>query len=95
MPILMQMAGNQRGIDYRRIPVPHAVSAIAGVANTGTDRTGHHPAQANWYVFGRLAWNHRLEAGEIAREWIAMTFNNEEPFTRPLLNMMMRSRKRW
>ena len=74
---------------------PHAVSAIAGVANTGTDRnwTGHHLAQANWYVFGRLAWNHRLDAGEIAREWIGMTFSNKGPLMEHLLNMMMESRE--
>ncbi len=73
----------------------HPVSAIAGVANTGTDRnwTGHHLAQANWFVFGRLAWNHRLDAGDIAREWISMTFSNEESFTGTLLKMMMESRE--
>lgn len=53
-------------------------SGIAGVANTGTDInwTGHHFAQANWYAFGRLAWNHELSAAEIAEEWIRMTFSN-------------------
>ncbi|NLF81468.1 MAG: alpha-glucuronidase, partial [Bacteroidales bacterium] len=48
---------------------------------------------ANWYVFGRLAWNHRLDAGEIAREWIGMTFSNKGPFMEHLLNMMMESRE--
>ncbi len=54
----------------------HELSAIAGVANTGSDRnwTGHHLAQANWYAFGRLAWDHTLGAQEIAEEWVSQTF---------------------
>ncbi|MEK7724707.1 MAG: alpha-glucuronidase family glycosyl hydrolase, partial [Acidobacteriota bacterium] len=51
------------------------ISAIAAVANTGTDRnwTGHHFLQANWYAFGRLAWNHEISSAKIADEWIKMT----------------------
>ena len=47
------------------------LSGIAGVANTGTDRnwTGHHLLQANWYAFGRLAWNPRISSEQIAKEW--------------------------
>lgn len=73
----------------------HPVSAIAGVANTGTDRnwTGHHLAQANWFAFGRLAWDHRLTSEEILREWIAMTFTSDERFAGPLGSMMMESRE--
>src|SRR6266699_3905337 len=54
-------------------------TGIAGVANIGTDRnwTGSHFNQANWYAFGRLAWDHTLSSGEIAEEWIRMTFVNE------------------
>ena len=50
-----------------------SITAIAGVANIGVDTNwcGHHFAQANWYAFGRLAWNHQLIAKEIADEWIA------------------------
>jgi alpha-glucuronidase len=58
--------------EYRR-------TGMAGVANTGTDRnwTGHHFGQANWYAFGRLAWNPDLTAAAIAEEWIRMTWGAE------------------
>ena len=54
----------------------HERSAIAGVSNIGTDCnwTGHLFGQANWYAFGRLAWDHELTAEAIASEWIAQTF---------------------
>lgn len=57
----------------------HRLSVIAGVANTGTDRnwTGHPLAQANWYAFGRLAWDHSLGAAQIADEWTRLTFGND------------------
>ena len=60
------------------------LSAIAGVANIGKDVnwTGHHFAQANWYAFGRLAWNNQMTSEQIADEWIKMTFTS--PLT-PLL----------
>jgi len=59
----------------------HGDSCIIGVANTGSDRNwcGHHFAQANWYAFGRLAWDHRLSAEAIAREWICMTWSGGRP----------------
>ena len=55
------------------------ITGIAGVANTGSDRnwTGHHFAQANWYAFGRLAWNPDLDSRTIANEWIAMTLTHD------------------
>jgi len=55
---------------------PQKVTAIAGVANIGLDENwcGHHFAQANWYAFGRLAWNHALPSREIADEWLRLTF---------------------
>ena len=73
----------------------HAISGIAGVANTGTDRnwTGHLFAQANWYAFGRLAWDHSLEAEAIAEEWIRMTLSNEKDVIQPVKAMMMESRE--
>jgi alpha-glucuronidase len=51
-------------------------SAIAGVANIGLDTNwcGHEFAQANWYAFGRLAWNNQLKSEQIAEEWIKQTF---------------------
>ncbi|MCX7636564.1 MAG: alpha-glucuronidase [Cyclobacteriaceae bacterium] len=57
----------------------YPITGMAGVANIGTDRnwTGHHFGQANWYAFGRLAWNHELTAMSVAEEWIRMTFTNE------------------
>jgi alpha-glucuronidase len=56
----------------------HELTGMAGVANIGSDRNwcGHPFLQANWYAFGRLAWNHELKNHEIVREWVAMTFNN-------------------
>ena len=52
-------------------------TGVAGVANTGSDRnwTGHHLAQANWYAYGRLAWNPDVTAEQIANEWIPMTWS--------------------
>jgi len=72
---------------------PHKISAIAGVANTGEDTnwTGHHFAQANWYAFGRLAWNHELPAGQIADEWLRMTFSQDTGFVNPAKEIMLAS----
>lgn len=58
---------------------PQKFSAIAGVANIGEDANwcGHQLAQANWYAFGRLAWNNRLSSEQIADEWVKMTFQNK------------------
>lgn len=71
------------------------ITAIAGVANIGEDRNwcGNHFAQANWYAFGRLAWNHRLTSDNIADEWLKMTFTNDENFVNPVKNMMLSSRE--
>jgi alpha-glucuronidase len=68
---------------------------MAGVANIGNDRNwcGHPFAQANWYSFGRLAWNHELAAEEIADEWIRMTFTNEKGTVEQIKSMMMASRE--
>ncbi len=72
---------------------PGSVTAIAGVANIGEDTNwcGHHFAQANWYAFGRLAWNHRLTADQIAEEWLRMTFTKEASFVAPVKEMMLQS----
>lgn len=71
------------------------LTGMAGVANIGTDRnwTGHPFAQANWYAYGRLAWNTELSSGDIAEEWISMTFNSEEDFVEPVKEMMLASRE--
>ena len=58
---------------------PQKYTAIAGVSNVGLDTNwcGHHFAQANWYAFGRLAWNNTLKSEQIADEWIKLTFYND------------------
>jgi len=73
----------------------HQLSVIAGVSNIGNDMnwTGHLFGQANWYAFGRLAWDHDLTSEEIAREWSELTFGSDENVTRPILQMMLRSRE--
>lgn len=73
----------------------HSLNAIAGVANIGNDRnwTGHHFGQANWYAYGRLAWNLSFKAEDIAQEWIAMTFTSEPKFLNPIHEIMMKSRE--
>jgi alpha-glucuronidase len=70
-------------------------TGMAGVANIGTDRnwSGSHFDQANWYVFGRLAWDPYLSSRTIAEEWTRMTFTNDERFVRPVVDMMMKSRE--
>ncbi|MDL2303061.1 alpha-glucuronidase [Dysgonomonas sp. OttesenSCG-928-D17] len=70
-------------------------TAISAVANIGEDTNwcGHHFAQANWYAFGRLAWNHQLSSELIADEWIKMTFTDSEEFVFPVKYMMLSSRE--
>jgi len=70
-------------------------TAISAVANIGEDTnwTGHHFAQANWYAFGRLAWNHQLSSEDIANEWIRQSFTNAADFVTPVRQMMMDSRE--
>lgn len=72
-----------------------ARSGIAGVSNVGSDRdwTGSHFNQANWYAFGRLAWDPGLSAAAIADEWIRMTFTNDPAFVAPVKAMMLASRE--
>jgi len=69
-------------------------SLIAGVANIGDDRNwcGHPFSQANWYAFGRLAWNPELSSKDIAKEWILQTFRNEK-IVDTLTFMMEQSRE--
>jgi len=73
----------------------HRLTGMAGVANIGTDRNwcGSDFNQANWYVFGRLAWNSTLSSRAIAEEWVRMTFSNNEAFVKPVVAMMMDSRE--
>jgi alpha-glucuronidase len=82
---------------------PQAHTAIAGVANVGLDANwcGHTFAQANWYAFGRLAWNNTLTSSQIANEWVKLTFSRskedlvsnkwETSFLEPVRSMMLES----
>jgi alpha-glucuronidase len=72
-----------------------AIDGMAGVSNIGALRnwTGSQFNQANWYVFGRLAWNPELSSGAIAEEWVRMTFSNDSRFIAPTVAMMMGSRE--
>jgi alpha-glucuronidase len=84
---------------------PQKYTAIAGVANIGLDTNwcGHLFAQANWYAFGRLAWNNQLKSGQVADEWIKLTFPRNESatytaewtqnFLIPVKQMMLDSRE--
>ena len=75
---------------------PNKLVGISGVANIGDDANwcGHPFSQANWYAFGRLAWNPSLTAEEIAHEWLVQTYGNQdERFTKPVEMMMMTSRE--
>jgi len=73
----------------------HTLTGIAGVANIGNERnwTGHPFAQANWYAFGRLAWEPSLSADTIAREWIGQTFSNNPEYIKAVSGIMKLSRE--
>jgi alpha-glucuronidase len=68
----------------------HTLSGIAGVSGIGSDRDwmGHHFSQANWYAFGRLAWDPALTSGQIAEEWIGMTWSNDSETKGVIAKMM-------
>ncbi|MES2173481.1 MAG: alpha-glucuronidase family glycosyl hydrolase [Pseudomonadota bacterium] len=73
----------------------HKLTGIAGVANIGTDRdwSGSIFNQADWYAFGRLAWDTSLSADAIAKEWAGMTFSPDQKVVQPIVKMMMGSRE--
>ena len=72
-----------------------SLTAIAGVANIGLDTNwcGHQFAQANWYVYGRLAWNNMLSVRDISKEWLMQTFSHDNEFVSEMSNVMMLSRE--
>jgi alpha-glucuronidase len=72
---------------------PSSLSLIAGVSNIGNDInwTSHPFAQANWYAFGRLAWDHSLSSATIADEWLKQTFSTNKEFIKTTKNIMLRS----
>ena len=69
-------------------------TGMAGVANIGTDRnwTGSQFNQANWYAFGRLAWDHTLSSSDIADEWVRMTLTNDARAVATMTRLMLASR---
>jgi alpha-glucuronidase len=69
------------------------LTGIAGVANTGSDRnwTGHDLLQANWYAFGRLAWDPNLSSQQIATEWTRMTLTHDTTAVKMILRLMLES----
>ena len=73
----------------------HVTSGVAGVANIGNDAdwSGSIFNQANWYVFGRMAWDTELSAKAVAEEWTRQTFTADPAFVNPVVAMMMASRE--
>lgn len=73
----------------------HALTAISGVANVGSDTnwTGSHFNQANWYVYGRMAWDPDLSAEAVANDWVGQTFSNDPAFVTPVVALMLVSRQ--
>jgi alpha-glucuronidase len=90
---------NGRGSTVARVLAgrvwPSPITGLVSVANPGldTDWCGHHFSQANWYAFGRLAWNPELSAERIADEWTRMTFTNEDKTVAVIRDMLMSSRE--
>lgn len=76
-------------------PMRETIKAMVGVSNIGSSRTwtGNHFDQANWYAFGRLAWNPAAAPSRIAEEWTRMTWANDPRLVRPVVSMMTRSRE--
>lgn len=76
-------------------PLAKTLMGMAGVANTGSDRNwcGHPFGAANWYTFGRLAWDYALSSEAIADEWLRMTFCNDTQFVQTATGMMLTSRE--
>ena len=74
---------------------PNELSGMAGVANIGSDLnwTGHPFSQANWYGFGRLAWNPELSSEKIAEEWLQQTFSKDSNFVKMISKIMLQSRE--
>lgn len=73
----------------------HELSVMAGVSNIGSDRnwTGSHFDQANWYAFGRLAWDPGAKPEAIAHDWVRMTFTHDEAAVDKIVHIMMESRE--
>lgn len=82
--------------EFFRFVSPYKLKGIAGVSNIGDNANwcGHPFSQANWYAFGRLAWNPSISSEEIAHEWLIQTYGcKDERFTKPVEMMMLTSRE--
>lgn len=82
--------------EFFRFVCPDKLKGIAGVSNIGDNANwcGHPFSQANWYAFGRLAWNPSISSEEIAHEWLIQTYEcKDERFTKPVEMMMLTSRE--
>lgn len=82
--------------EFFRFVNPDKLKGIAGVSNIGDNANwcGHPFSQANWYAFGRLAWNPSISSEEIAHEWLIQTYGcKDERFTKPVEMMMLTSRE--
>ena len=82
--------------EFFRFVSPDKLKGIAGVSNIGDNANwcGHPFSQANWYAFGRLAWNPSISSEEIAHEWLILTYEcKDERFTKPVEMMMLTSRE--
>ncbi|MGB3377238.1 MAG: alpha-glucuronidase [Allopontixanthobacter sediminis] len=88
--VLTADTGGEKSVADVIVPV-----GMAGVANTGSDRnwSGSVFDQANWYAFGRLAWNPSMSSDAIAREWTAQTFTRKPAALEPIVRMMLESRE--
>lgn len=77
--------------EFFEFVAPASLKAVTGVANIGTDANwcGHTFAQANWYAFGRLAWQPSLSSGNIADEWLKQTFGSQPSDISAQLKKMM------
>lgn len=73
----------------------YSVTAMSGVANIGNDRnwTAHPFGQANWYAFGRLAWDYNFSSAQVADEWLRQTFTNDLHFVEAAKKIMLMSRE--
>lgn len=94
-PMWTEVLGAETGHGERRVADALGQGGIAGVANVGSDRnwTGTHFDQANWYAFGRLAWNPAAGAEGLAREWAALTFSRDARFLGKVVPLMLASRQ--
>ena len=82
--------------EFFRFVSPDKLKGIAGVSNIGDNANwcGHPFSQANWYAFGRLAWNPSISSEKIAHEWLIQTYEcKDERFTKPVEMMMLTSRE--